>query len=162
MRFGPKAQPSTSVGFEPGIFGSGLEVLTHYTYSNFGQCIQKILLEIGYLEIGLSKILRKFNFILYGISYVSKNKQELITSPFWGCQICLEVFYFVVHHLTIFDALIQRGFGVFAKMTIGNLWNPFHNVIIIPFSTFSWNHKTLGTNEKYFKNLNTWRSKEAF
>ena len=86
MRFGPKAQPSKSVGFEPGIFGSGLEVLTHYTYSNFGQCIHKILLEIGYLEIGLSKILRKFNFILYGISYVKQkltrtNYQPLLRLP---------------------------------------------------------------------------------
>ena len=27
---------------------------------------------------------------------------------------------FVVHHLTIFDALIERGFQVFQKVTIGN------------------------------------------
>ena len=42
----------------------------------------------------------------------------------------------MIHHkLTIFDALIQRGFGVFPKTTIGNLCKPFHYVIIIPFST---------------------------
>ena len=81
MRFGPKAQPSTSVGLEPGIFGSGLEVLTHYAYSNFGQCIQEILLEMGYLEIGLSKILWKFNFILYGISYVKQKRTRTNYQP---------------------------------------------------------------------------------
>ena len=37
--------------------------------------------------------------------------------------------YFVVHHLTIFDALIP-------KLTIGNLCNPFYDAIIIPFSSF--------------------------
>ena len=37
MRLGQKAQPSTSVGFEPGIFASEAEVLTHCAYSNFGK-----------------------------------------------------------------------------------------------------------------------------
>ena len=47
---------------------------------------------------------------------------------------------FVIHHLTIFDALIQKTesvFGVFQEITIGNLCKPFHDVIIIPFSSFS-------------------------
>ena len=39
----------------------------------------------------------------------SKNGLELITSPFSGCQVFSEVFfYFVVHNLIIFDVLIQR------------------------------------------------------
>ena len=32
-------------------------------------------------------------------------------------------------------SLIQRGFRVFPKIKVGNLRNPFHDVIIIPFST---------------------------
>ena len=43
----------------------------------------------------------------YGICYGGKMGEELIPSPFSGCQIC-SVFFTVVHHLTIFDALIQR------------------------------------------------------
>ena len=42
-------------------------------------------------------------------------------------------FYFMVYHLTISDALIQRGFGVFPKLTIGNLWKPFHDAILAHF-----------------------------
>ena len=45
-------------------------------------------------------------------------------------------FHVLLHHLTIFDE-IQRDFVVFPNITIGNLWKPFHYVIIIPFSTFS-------------------------
>ena len=51
----------------------------------------------------------------------SKKGQEVITSPFWGWQICLEAFLFLVHHLAILDALIQRDFRVFPKITVGNL-----------------------------------------
>ena len=64
---------------------------------------------------------------------------------------------FVIHHLTIFDALIQKTesvFGVFQEITIGNLCKPFHDVIIIPFSSFSWNHKAFGKKEENFKTLN--------
>ena len=50
---------------------------------------------------------------------------------------CNNFFYFVVHHLTIFDALIQRGFGVFPRVTIGNLCKLFHDARINPFLTFS-------------------------
>ena len=42
-----------------------------------------------------------------------------------------------ITHLTIFGVLIKKGLGVFPKITIGNLCKPFHDVIIIPFSTFS-------------------------
>ena len=45
-------------------------------------------------------------------------------------------FYFVIHQLTIFDALIQNGFGFFPKITIGNLCEPFNNVIFILISIF--------------------------
>ena len=68
-------------------------------------------------------------------------------------------FYFVVYHLSIFDALIQRGFGFFPKITIGNLCKPFHDVIIFPFSTFSWNHKTLGKKEEKFE---YWKKQRSF
>ena len=47
---------------------------------------------------------------------------------------------FMIHHLSIFDALIQKTesvYGVFPEITIGNLCNSFHDVIIIPFSSFS-------------------------
>ena len=37
IRLGPKVQLSTSVAFGLGIFESGVEELTHYTYSNFGK-----------------------------------------------------------------------------------------------------------------------------
>ena len=44
--------------------------------------------------------------------------------------------FLVVHHLTIFDHLIQKGFSSFSKKNGSNLHNPFHDVIIIPFSVF--------------------------
>ena len=37
MSLGPKAQLSTLVGFELGIFRSGVEVLTHCVHTNFGK-----------------------------------------------------------------------------------------------------------------------------
>ena len=40
MRLGHKAQPSTSVRFEPRIFASEVEVLTHCAYSNFGKWLE--------------------------------------------------------------------------------------------------------------------------
>ena len=61
------------------------------------------LLEMEYLERGLSTILSKFNFIFFRL--LSKFRY---------------FFNFVVHHLTFFDALIERGFEVFPKVTIGN------------------------------------------
>ena len=67
----------------------------------------------------------------------SKKGQELVTRHFSGCQIFSEVFYFMIYHLTTFDAFIQRGFGVFQKIIIGNLFKPFHYVILIPFPAFS-------------------------
>ena len=45
-------------------------------------------------------------------------------------------FSFVVHHLTIFDHLIQRGFGVFAKIKVSNIINLFCDVMIIPLINF--------------------------
>ena len=45
----------------------------------------------------------------------------------------------MIHHLAILDALIiiQRGFEAIPKITIVNLCKPFHDVVIIPFWTFS-------------------------
>ena len=37
----------------------------------------------------------------------NKRSQELITSPFSGCQ--TNFLSLVIHHLTILDVLIQRG-----------------------------------------------------
>ena len=51
MGLGPKAKLSTSVGFEPGSFGSGgsgVEVITHCAYPFW---------EMGYLERRVSNIL---------------------------------------------------------------------------------------------------------
>ena len=40
MRLVPNVQHCTSVGIEPGSFGSGVTVLTHYAYSNFGKQLE--------------------------------------------------------------------------------------------------------------------------
>ena len=37
VELGPKAQPSISVGFELEILRSGVELVTHCAYSNFGK-----------------------------------------------------------------------------------------------------------------------------
>lgn len=43
-----------------------------------------------------------------------------------------------VHHRTIFDALIHRGFGVFSKLLLVlSIWTQFHYFIIVPFSALS-------------------------
>ena len=43
-------------------------------------------------------------------------------------------FSFVVHHPTIFDPLIWRGFWIFLKFKVGNWQNPYHDVRVICFS----------------------------
>ena len=90
--------------------------------------------------------------------YCEKRDQELLTrfptTRLLDCQICLEVFSLVVHHLTIFDDLIQKEFYVIPKITVGNLRKPFHDHIIILISTSSLKLKTLGMKEKNYKNLN--------
>ena len=166
MRLVCKAHPSTSVGFKSGIFKSRVEeqwivrILTLVVNSKkYSQCLQKLLLERWYFERELSKILWKFNFIFYGYCYekwkeIGPSYQPLFRLP----NMFRSFFYFVIDQLTIFYALIQRGFGVFPKITVINLCKPFNDVIIISFSTFSWNHNTLDKKKKNFKKL----SKRSF
>ena len=47
----------------------------------------------------------------------------------------------MIHHRAFFDVLIQRGLIIILKVTIGNLCQLFHDIIIIRFST-SLNLKT--------------------
>ena len=47
----------------------------------------------------------------------------------------ISVFSLVIHHLAIYNVLIQKVVLVIPKITTGNSYNPFHEIIII-FSTF--------------------------
>ena len=120
----------------------------------------------GILGRGLSKIPWGFNFIFCGICYKKQKGPRINYQCLLRLQnmffyfFCNNFFYFVVHHLTIFDALIQRGFGVFPRVTIGNLCKLFHDARINPFLTFSWNHNILGKTEENFKNSNTYSKKQ--
>ena len=58
---------------------------------------------------------------------------------------------FEFHHLIIWCLNSESFF--FQKITIGKLCKPFHHVIIISYSTFSWNHKRLEKKDENFKNL---------
>ena len=60
-----------------------------------------------------------------------------------------------------FDALIERSSEVIQKISIGDLHKLINNVIIIPFSTSSWNLKTLDKKEEIYRNVNILRSKIA-
>ena len=59
------------------------------------------------------------------------------TSYLVSCQVAKYVqrFSLVINHLANFDAFIQRGFGDIKKIGIKILCKPFHDIIIIPFST---------------------------
>ena len=46
-----------------------------------------------------------------------------------------------MQHLANFGALTQQGFRVISKTTFDNLWTPFHDIKVIPFSVFSLNLK---------------------
>ena len=59
----------------------------------------------------------------------------------------------VIHHLVNFDTLIQRGFWVIPETKIGNLCKWFHEIIVISFSIPYINLKTLGKQEKNYKNF---------
>ena len=52
----------------------------------------------------------------------------------------------VIHHLAIFDVLIQGGFWFIPKIRIGNLCKPFYDVIMIPFWMLFLNLQTLDQN----------------
>ena len=67
----------------------------------------------------------------------------------------------VIHHPAIFDTLIQRGFRFIPKIAFGNLWMPFHDTTINPFSISSFNLKILGRKDENYKNLNISRTKIA-
>lgn len=84
---------------------------------------------------------------------VMRNKKglKLFSSLYAGCQIYSRIFYFAVHHLPIFNALIQGGSRVFLKITTNNLCKPFHDALIIPFSTFSCKQETLDKKKKNFE-----------
>ena len=63
----------------------------------------------------------------------------------------------MIHHLDIFDAIIQRRFSVIPKITIGNLCKLFHDVIFVTFSvsslsliTFEKDGKSFTLNKKRF------------
>ena len=141
MRLGHKTQPSTSVGFELGIFVFGAEMLTHCAYFNFSKQLKlqsmhpRSYFGNGHLERRLPKILGKFN-IFYGICYEKQKDPRTNFQSLFRLPNLFKNFCFVVYHLTIFDALIQSGFEFFPKITIVNLCKPFHNAIIILF-TFS-------------------------
>ena len=47
----------------------------------------------------------------------------------------ISVFSLVIHHMAIYNVLIQKVVLVIPKITTGNSYNPFHEIIII-FSTF--------------------------
>ena len=73
-------------------------------------------------------------FKTYGFIMKNKRDLELAISLFLGCQ-KFRIFFLVIHHLAISEALIQRSFWVTLKITTGNLCKSFHVVIIIPFLT---------------------------
>ena len=61
-----------------------------------------------------------------GIAIRNKKDQELVSSLF--------------SNIFRGNAII-KGCGDFSKIAVDNLCKPFHNVVILPFSTFFWNHK---------------------
>ena len=66
MRLDPKPQLCSSVAFEPGIFGSGVEVLTQYVYPNLGK----------YLEIKLMDPINFFGDGIFG-KRITKNSLKI-------------------------------------------------------------------------------------
>ena len=113
----------------------------------------------------ISKIIWKFNFIFYGICYEKQTGPRINYHPLLRLPNMFRSVLFCSPSLDHFWCLlIQRDFGIFPKIAIGNLYKPFHDVVIIKFLTFSWNHKTLGKKKENIENLNmtTWRSKRTF
>ena len=123
-------------------------------------------MEIKYIEREVSKTLEKSIFVVFKSSIfmgiITKNKRdlELVISSFSSCQnvqkICL---YPPFGHLWYFNS---RRFWVISKNSIGNLWKPFFDVIIIPSATSSLKFITLDKKKENYKNLNISRTKTIF
>ena len=134
MTLCPKTQQSTSVRLKLRNFGSGIQVLS--------QWIQETLLN-RHFGRGLPKILWKSNFIfvfepsLFWWKLLRVTKNAAAGTIYQWFFMLLNMFRsflsLVIHHPTIFDALIQRGLWVIPKITIGNLWKPFYDAIFIQF-----------------------------
>ena len=68
----------------------------------------------------------------------------------------------VIHHLAIFDTLIQRGFWIIQKLQLVIYrWHILWHYIINQFSIFSFNLKMLARKNENYKNLNISRIKIA-
>lgn len=92
----------------------------------------------------LSKVFKKYIMSCCG-NYCEKQKQSRNScqSLYWlpNIHILRSIFALVLLLLCFitwpFSMLIQRGFWVIPKITVGNLWNSFHNAIFFQFQTFS-------------------------
>ena len=103
-------------------------------YQKLSHCMQEIFLKIRYFERGLSKSLKKVNFIfsfeLMGKIIKSKRGLELVTSCSSGYKIGLEKF-------------------LYPKITSANLCQPIHD--IINYFTSFWIWKVWKGREKITK-----------
>ena len=66
-----------------------------------------------------------------------KNGQDQVTNSFPGCQICSKAFILCSITWPFLMLQFKTVWFFLQNITIGNLYKPFHDVIIISFEMFS-------------------------
>ena len=87
---------------------------------------------------------------------VFKNKFNII---FHSLSLCVSI---SIQNIGRSIPLIQQGVWIIQKIAIENSCKPFHDIIVIPFSSPYWNLKTSGKKEKNYKNLIILMTKKVF
>ena len=130
----------------------------------YRQCIQETFSEIRYLKGGSQKFYFCFGTQPFFMKIITKNNRnlELVTSPFWGCQIYSEVFFLQWSFNWPFLSFNSKRFLSYSKNYHWLFMQAISWCQIIPFSTSSLNLKTLGKKKESDKHLNKSITKRAF
>ena len=132
--------------------------------------MQEIILKIRYFERGLSKSLKKVNYIFLsnpvpfnGQSYQKQKGPGTTNQSLFRLQNkCRKIPLLVIYYLTKFDDIILSSFRVIPKITFANLCKPIHDIINYSISIWPFEVGKCGKEGKNYKNLNISRTKRAF
>ena len=99
--------------------------------------MQEIIFKIRYFKRGLSKSLKKVNFIFFlnpvpfnGQSYQKQKGPGTSNQSLFRLQSKFrKIPLLVIHYLTKFDDIILSSFRVIRKITSANLCKPIHDII---------------------------------
>ena len=130
--------------------------------------MQEIILKVRYFDRGLSKSLRKGNFI-FSFEPSPFQQTKLLRKGPGTCDQSLlrlqnkfrKVLLLVMYYLTEFDDIISRGFLVILKITSGNLCKQIYGIINYSTCICPFESGQCGKEGKTYKNMNVSRTKRA-